>query len=75
MSARCRANFRTPRGNSLRIKYSEFDSYDAEAFELWNALEKLQCEPIVEVEGTLAIDIDAAIRSSENVVRFAPKKK
>jgi hypothetical protein len=57
------------------ITYSEFDGYDAEAREIFDALENMQgtFRPIVDVESDLVKDIQEVIASSTNAIIF-PKR-
>jgi hypothetical protein len=54
------------------IKFAEFDSYDADASELYDKLEELlaSATPLTDVDNDLRIAIEGAISSSDNVVRF-----
>ena len=58
------------------IEYSELDSYDIDASDLCEKLERLTevVTPITEFSDDLRRRIEEAISSSENVVRF-PKRE
>jgi hypothetical protein len=71
--------FKKPRAGEKDnlIEYSELDSYDADAKELYDKLDNLinLVEPIDDLSDDLLLSIEAAISSSENVLRFPSKLK
>jgi hypothetical protein len=60
-----------------RITYAEFDLYDAVARELQEKLDNLwdSAFPVTEDELRHTIEIEKAISSSENIVRFPEKPR
>jgi hypothetical protein len=57
------------------IKYSEFDSYDVDASELYEKFDELlnSATPLTDLDNDSRIAIEEAISSSDNVVRFPSK--
>lgn len=70
-------NFQKPgaRDKDNLIKYSELDSYDAELSELYEKLEQLShsATPITGLSDEMRLNIEEAISSSDNVLRYPSK--